>query len=72
MSCCPVLHTAQVRHMTNGPESFTPDIKPVIGRTSEVGEGRCKEQHSLARNPALLSGTFSTEVCGVSTQQQRV
>ncbi len=47
MSCCPVLHTAQVRHMTNGPESFAPDNKPVVGRTSEVGVGRCKEQRGL-------------------------
>ena len=39
MSCCPVLQTAQVRHMTNGPESFAPDNKPVVGRTSEVREG---------------------------------
>ena len=38
LSCCPVLHTAQVRHMTNGPESFAPDNKPVVGRTSEVWE----------------------------------
>ena len=25
--------------MTNGPESFAPDNKPVVGRTSEVREG---------------------------------
>ena len=41
LSCFPVLQTAQVRHMTNGPESFTPDSKPLVGRAPEVGEGLC-------------------------------
>ena len=41
LSCFPVLQMAQVRYMTNGPESFTPDNKPLVGRAPEVGEGLC-------------------------------
>ena len=37
--CFPAMHTAEVRHMTNGPESFVPDGKPIVGRAPEVGEG---------------------------------
>ena len=37
--CFPVMQTAQVHHMTNGPESFTPDGQPIVGRAPEVGEG---------------------------------
>ena len=36
----PAMHTAEVRHMTNGPESFTPDSQPIVGRAPEVGDGK--------------------------------
>ena len=32
----PCLQDAQVRHLTNGPESFTPDAKCILGRAPEV------------------------------------
>ena len=33
----PALSAAQVKQMTNGPESFTPDAKWIMGRSPEVG-----------------------------------
>ena len=32
----PVLETAQVRQLTNGPESFTPDGNWILGQSAEV------------------------------------
>ncbi len=33
----PALETAPIRHFVNGPESFTPDGMPLIGRVPELG-----------------------------------
>jgi 4-methylaminobutanoate oxidase (formaldehyde-forming) len=33
----PVLENAPIRHFVNGPESFTPDGLPLIGRVPEIG-----------------------------------
>lgn len=33
---CPALHTAQIRQMVNGPESFTPDNQYILGEAPEV------------------------------------
>lgn len=33
----PMMENAEIRHMTNGPESFTPDSRYLLGEVPEVG-----------------------------------
>lgn len=33
----PLMENAQIRYMTNGPESFTPDSRYLLGEVPEVG-----------------------------------
>lgn len=41
----PLMENAQIRYMTNGPESFTPDSRYFLGEVPEVG---CHQLHSKA------------------------
>ena len=33
----PLMEKAEIRHLTNGPESFTPDSRYLLGEVPEVG-----------------------------------
>ena len=34
----PLIENAEIRHMTNGPESFTSDSRYLLGEVPEVGK----------------------------------